>query len=92
MPRETVSHGEIQTMSDMDGGNARVCGTPSLSVRWDRDHEYVQVQLDADPEFWKQIVKDNCPTATSNVLSRKELNHLIRTLRRARDAAYGSDE
>jgi len=90
MPKEVIQHGDTHRR---EGDNSvSVVQEPSLTVAWNRDMEWVQVQLIAEPETWGFLAEDNCPTATSNVLSRKELNHLIRTLRRARDAAYGSDE
>lgn len=72
---------------------------PSLDVYWNRDGEWVQVAIDAPTDWWDRFWKDKQEnkliTASSvfvEALSRQEINHMIRTLRRARDAAYGSDE
>ena len=72
---------------------------PSLDVFWNRDGEYVQVAIEAPSYWWKKFMEGRVDdpqilsfSAFTNVLTRKEINHMIRILRRARDAAYGSDE
>lgn len=73
---------------------------PSLEVTWNRDAGWVQVSYVAPNEFWDQFQKDHIPgphgdgyqSVATPVLTRKEINDMIRTLRRARDAAYGRDE
>lgn len=76
-----------------------ITGEPSLDVLWNRDGCYVQVAIDAPRDWWKKWLEsyDGSPElpsfpAYTDVLSRRELNDLIRVLRRARDAAYGRDE
>lgn len=72
---------------------------PSFDVTWNRDGGWVQLAFDAPRRWWDGFIKSyaNSPEQThfpayTEVLSRREINDLIRTLRRARDAAYGSDE
>lgn len=70
---------------------------PSLDVSWNRDAGWVQVSIHAPRDFWERLYKDRDPdeqsfAAFTDALSRHEINHLIATLRRARDAAYGKDE
>lgn len=72
---------------------------PSLEVAWTRDMAHVQVAIDMPRELWIQIAQDlstddrvSRKAIYTGVLTRQEINHTIRTLRRARDAAYGSDE
>lgn len=79
--------------------DAKVSEEPSLDVTWSRDQGYVQVSIDMSREQWltntKQLEDD--PNVIKRAiytdgLSRQEINHLIRTLRRARDSAFGADE
>lgn len=73
---------------------------PSLEVSWNRDGSWVQVAYVAPTDWWDRFMADDpngvhgpkYRTAYTDVLTRQEINNLIRTLRRARDAAYGSDE
>lgn len=72
---------------------------PSLDVSWNREAGWVQVAFDAPRDWWDRFYsavvgspEQHHMTAYTDVLTRTELNHMIRTLRRARDAAYGADE
>lgn len=78
---------------------------PSLQVHWTRQHDevrgtgHVQVSLDVDRldllRSAREVESDEAITKRgifTGSLNRAELNHLIRTLKRARDAAYGKDE
>lgn len=70
---------------------------PSLDVSWNRDGEWVQVGFSAPNDWWARLndIPEPVPghrAVFTDVLSRQEINHMIRTLRRARDAAYGADE
>jgi len=76
---------------------------PSLHVHWDRQEArragHVQVSLDLDRfdvlRTAAEVEQDGAITKRgifTGALDRAELNHLIRTLKRARDAAYGKDE
>lgn len=78
---------------------ATVREEPSLDVSWNRDGGWVQIAIDAPRDWWERFKEslDGSPeqhhmSAYTDVLTRKEINDLIRTLRRARDAAYGADE
>lgn len=90
MPKEIIQYGGIarytteKSVIDVE--------EPTLQVKWFHDPEHVQVQFTVSQEFLDQITGGNGVTLTSNSLSRREINHLIRTLRRARDNAYGKDE
>lgn len=71
----------------------------SLDVAWNRESGWVQIGIDAPRDWWERFIESykNSPEQISfsawiDVLDRSEINHLIRTLRRARDTAYGADE
>lgn len=72
---------------------------PSLDVTWSRDNGHVQLSIEFTREQWlsnlRTLQEDEAITRRAiftDSLARHEINHLIRILRRARDAAYGSDE
>lgn len=81
---------------------------PNVEVVWSRQEEYANRPAAEDPEGWVQIgidldavaLKDQmrysddvtAKTFYTDKLSRHQINELIRTLKRARNAAYGSDE
>lgn len=72
---------------------------PSLEINWDRDHGNVQVSIDFSREQWLACAKDFEETPDlikkaiyTGSLSRRDINEMIKTLRRARDAAFGRDE
>ena len=74
---------------------------PSLDVVWRREDVggWVQIGLDAPRDWWERFIAsyEGSPeqhhfSAWTAVMDRRQINHMIRTLRRARDAAYGSDE
>lgn len=96
MPKETIRYGETvkRYTEEPDKGTAgiRYINMPTLQVQWEREGEWVQVQLYASSSYWAELAADDSIVATSDKLSRTDLNHMIKTLRRARDAAYGADE
>lgn len=76
---------------------------PQLHVSWTKaDHEYgssahVQVALEVDARHVMERFASNTHETTRNwfytdTLDRTTINLLIRTLRRARDTAFGRDE
>lgn len=74
---------------------------PSLNVNWQTQNPdipgHVQLSLSMESAYLKSLAHSLDPTVTHTaiytpVLSRKELNKLIRVLRVARDKAYGRDE
>lgn len=73
---------------------------PTLHVNWHAEKDgggHVQVAFWADPAYLQFCATDpNEDRATSSVwspvLTRTEINRLIRALRQARDQAYGRDE
>lgn len=78
-----------------DGG--AIHEEPSLEISWSRDGQCVQVAFVAPLAWLDAAQRDLAPNEShvslyTEALSRAEINHMIRTLRRARDAAYGSDE
>lgn len=99
MPRETVVHGTEYVHSHLseDGRSGEVehRQNPDVNVNWNRDGEWVQLAVTVDRRYLEDLllgpVADRVSIPTE-VLTRQQINHLIRTLRRARDAAYGSDE
>lgn len=71
----------------------------AVSVHWSRDAEYVQLGLEAPRKWWDEVIASYIGSPElgrfdvyTESLTRKEINDLIKTLRRARDAAYGVDE
>lgn len=86
MPKETIAR-EVERDSDHEGRplEERI---DELSVTWDGPSENVQVFLkwfratDATGETHERY---------SPSLTRHQINRMIRTLRRARDAAHGAD-
>ena len=96
---EAVSEGEIYLPGDKIPEGYILREAPSVDVLWNREGEWVQLAIDAPRDWWERFMAsyENSPEQHSfpvvtEVLTRKEINHLIRTLRRARDAAYGADE
>lgn len=72
---------------------------PSIDVTWNREGGWVQIGFEAPRAWWDDFyasyqgsAEQHHFNAWSEVFDRKDLNHMIRTLRRARDAAYGADE
>jgi len=94
MPRERIKHGhESRVVYDGDNPVAGESAMPSLDVSWSREPTgWVQIGIDAPTDFLAGIIRDGATSVWTDVLDRREINHMIRTLRRARDAAYGSDE
>lgn len=72
---------------------------PSLDLVWNREGGWVQIGFSAPRDWWERFFESHSHTpdvselvAFTNVMPRSEINNMIRTLRRARDAAYGADE
>lgn len=73
--------------------------TPSLELTWNREVGWVQASIKLEREKWLEIARELEASPNElyksiyvDVLDRREINHFISTLRRARDAAYGKDE
>lgn len=71
----------------------------AVSLHWSRDAEYVQIGIEAPRKFWDSFIQGYDSSKElhryelyTESLTRKEINDLIKVLRRARDAAYGTDE
>lgn len=71
---------------------------PSLDVAWNRDAGWVQIGIDAPKDWWDRFFEgyrdhgDTPYAVYTETLTRQQINKMIATLRRARDAAYGRDE
>jgi len=85
------------TLPAPEGGSSHT--TPQVELNWSREHEHVQVSIEFAREDWIAIAKEleDAPEVSRKAifspgLSRYQINKLIRTLRRARDAAFGVDE
>ncbi|QGZ16705.1 hypothetical protein PBI_DEWDROP_57 [Microbacterium phage Dewdrop] len=93
-------HPGVEALSD----DERIYEQQSLDVVWHRDGGWVQLQIEAPPEWFEKALDEQAWKSDPNagppmhqavltgVLDRRQINHLIKTLRRARDAAYGADE
>jgi hypothetical protein len=99
MPRERVQHPKVYEYESADGTTGYVEHDPALDVTWQRDSETVQVSIEFPRAQWLTICADlkddpeiSHKAIFSGNLPRPEINHFIRTLKRARDAAYGADE
>lgn len=91
MPKEVIQYPRM----DDDLGH-------EMSLHWGREHGVVQVHLERHP--WKRVedkftgstVPDrSSPEAVEifgHPMSRVEINHFIRSLRKARDQVFGRDE
>lgn len=92
MPKETI-YGQLWPDGE-DGNRASV-----VELRWDRDTGYFQIVTKAVDRYTGEDAQP--PIATEELtymsgfyvdLDRRGINALIRTLRRARDTAFGKDE
>lgn len=104
MPRERVQHSKSYPVHEVseDGmaGSTYTEVTPALDIEWARDPQgRVQVAIEFSREQWIEITEDlrDDPAVErraiyTDSLDRQQINHMIKTLRRARDAAYGADE
>lgn len=80
-------------------GGSNLVHDADVDVAWDRDGEVVQIGFTLSRERWLEVADmlREQPDITAHAeytapVSRAEINHTIRTLKRARDAAYGADE
>lgn len=101
MPKEQINYPRIRQVLQ-DGASitlpvaSEVSDDVCVSVGWNRSG-WVQVTLETPTKHLAQVLasyaNDNVGDAVvySETLSREEVNKLIRTLRKARDQAYGSD-
>lgn len=77
---------------------ATVQEMPSLDVTWRGENGWVQIGIEAPSDWWDRFEESRKSAEQSHfgvyteVLTRDEINDMIRTLRRARNAVYGSDE
>lgn len=107
MPKEVITHAESYDTRGRGGELADIHTGPSLSVRWENSHQGsaktspgdVMVAVSLYPTVTREefrAAKSWPPSPEREILcgplDRAQLNKLIRTLRRARDAAFGRDE
>lgn len=103
MPREQITFAKIPVVrSPLPGDPVRELTPatemdPELHVSWMPSRTgfgHVQVALECDTEWADRLLADNDDERAfiyAPVMSRDDINKMIRVLRRARDAAYGSD-
>lgn len=105
MPREQINYPSPSIPRDPDAPEDcdEMWTDAALHVHWGSGFDEnitssVQIAFEADPvylRFAAEHAGDNetaRPVLFSPTLERSEINKLIRTLRRARDQAYGRDE
>jgi hypothetical protein len=106
MPREQINYPPLLEQTNDNPAvppghkDGDVWRDSALHVGWHADVDgggHVQVALESDLSYLRMAL--DSPNETEGrtsmytpVLNRAELNKLIRTLKRARDAAYGRDE
>lgn len=101
MPREQINHPPMLEPTKDNPAHPpgrTVWQDPILEINWHPDRDgsgHVQISLDMDvATLVEHIEISNGATRTAMYtppLTRDEINKLIRTLRRARDQAYGQD-
>lgn len=91
-------------MSSALNDDQRLFEQPSLDVIWNREAGWVQVLFEAPAEWFRKAMEEQAWKADpeeghpmpygvgTEPLTREQINNLIRTLRRARNAAFGADE
>jgi hypothetical protein len=97
MPKEIIHsryEGHSSRVLDADGqwvenDPSRVTPEPFLTVGWGRESEHVQIATLAGGDY--DEVGGNARPGLYVQLDRAGINRLIRSLRKARDAAFGSD-
>lgn len=107
MPKEVINHPESHDTRGPDGEIVMVYTNPSVSVHWGNVYQggreavpgNVVLQLSEFPSVTGEEFKaaESWPPPpereiTAGPFSREQINKLIKTLRRARDAAFGRDE
>ena len=97
MPKEIIHsryEGTLSRVLDEDGNwietdPSRVTPEPFLTVGWGRESQHVQVATLAGGDY--DEVDGNKRPGVYVQLDRDGINRLIRSLRKARDAAFGAD-
>jgi hypothetical protein len=99
MPKEQITYPGISTSEPETSESEPVTVyNTSLSLHWDNNTVQLGVTIDVKSlsEYLDAVKKDSPTDRTIDwytvPITRPELNKLIRTARRARDAAYGEDE
>lgn len=88
---------EYRPGEELEVGN-KITEMPSLDITWRGDPGWVQVSIEAPSDWWDRFEESRKESDQSHygvftdVLTRDEINKMIRTLRRARNAVFGSDE
>lgn len=103
--KEDLRPGELPRDADIrryEGGPVSEGETirqdPSFEISWSKESSHVQVSIDFSREQWLQIAEglEKDPDVTKSAIytgtwSRDDINRAIRTLRKARDQAFGED-
>lgn len=85
MPKEYIKDEQYrQTWESEDGQTGGIVTTTQAKITWGRD-TYVQIAVVTDED-------QDGMEANHLSLNRSGINAMIRTLRKARDQAYGRDE
>lgn len=99
MPREQINFPTPTEMCSGGSGEPDVVESytdPAVHVNWHNagnDHAgHVQIALECDWSYLMKFPDEERSCRYSPVLTRSDVNKLIRVLRRARDQAYGRDE
>lgn len=82
-----------------DDGTIKLHEMPSIEVRWNAETGELQMAFVAPREWWDEFIaayrgspEQHEFSAWTAEIDRRQSNHLIRTVRRARNAAFGVDE
>jgi hypothetical protein len=88
-------------LGDIQPEGTALLQDPSLDVTWNRAG-WVQVSIEMDRAKWLQMAQELVDEGEqpytvframyTDVLTRTEINNMIKVLRKARDQAYGADE
>lgn len=101
LPGQTPAAGKKYYPGDVVPDDHILREEPSLDVSWRNEDVggWVQICFDAPRDWWERFIAafDESPeqhhfAAFTSVLTRGQINHLIKSLRRARDRAYGADQ
>lgn len=106
MPKEYINYPQPVRVENADGTvGEQLPRGPQVGLHWDGNHGTVQLSIDIDWDLLQRIVdgRRNNPTRYhgededravfyTEALDRNDLQRLIKQTRRARDAAFGSDE
>lgn len=95
MPKEYINnryYGQHARQASSDGEDSLVALDDSaVKVGWTKDHQHVEIAIVRDRDRADGTSADSDPNCWHSQFDRDGLNRLIRTLRKARDDAFGPD-